>query len=134
MSIFRFIRWIAEGNTVILFGDGTQERDFTYVDDVAMATLLALRPLGYEIINVGSDHPVPLHRVITIIEAKLKKAANVEYRPPHPSAAPAPQADIEKARRLLGWTPRTSLCQGLQAAVDWYEENRSWVSVVDVGL
>ena len=58
MSIFRFIRQIAEGEPLVVFGDGSQRRDFTYVEDIARGTIAAARPLGYEIINLGGDRPV----------------------------------------------------------------------------
>ena len=67
MSIFRFIRGIPENEPLTVFGDGTQERDFTHVEDIARGTVAALKPLGYEIINLGSDRPVPLKGVISII-------------------------------------------------------------------
>jgi UDP-glucuronate 4-epimerase len=132
MSIFRFIRWIAEEDHVILYGDGSQERDFTYVDDVAEATLRALKPLGYEVINVGSDSPVRLLDVIAALQRLLKQPARLDRRPPHPADVAATWADIGKARTLLDWSPRTSLEDGLHAAVRWYAENRSWASQIDL--
>lgn len=133
MSIFRFIQRIAEGGLVPLYGDGSQERDFTYVDDIAHGTVLALRPAGYEIINLGSDRPVAIRQVITFLKEMLHRPARLEYLPPHPADVPATWANIAKARRLLGWTPRTSLEEGLRNAVRWYEENRSWASDIDLG-
>ncbi|MGC8817604.1 MAG: GDP-mannose 4,6-dehydratase [Candidatus Hadarchaeum sp.] len=137
MSIFRFIRWIAEGEPVIIYGDGTQKRDFTYVDDIARGTLSALHLFLsschtshsssiYEIINLGSDHPVPLNHVISIIEELLGKKAQVVYKPKHPADVPATWADISKARSLLGWKPQTLLREGLQKAIEWYLQNQNW--------
>ena len=133
MSPFRFIRWIAEADPLTLYGDGSQERDFTFVDDIADGTLLALRPLGYEVINLGSDRPVPLGQVIRILERQLGRAARVDRHPPHPADVRATWADISKARHLLQWAPRTSLEDGLGAAVRWYEENRAWASQINLG-
>ncbi len=141
MSIFRFIRWIAEGEPVIVYGDGAQERDFTYVDDIARGTLSALNllltsPLTphsspiYEIINLGSDHPVPLNRVIAIIEELVGKKAKIVYKPKHPADVPATCADISKARTLLGWEPRMPLEEGLKLVVDWYRVNRQWAKAI----
>ena len=73
MSVFRFIRRIAEGEPIIVFGDGTQSRDFTFVDDIARGTIAALRPLGYEVINLGGDRVVTLRAVIDQIAALLGK-------------------------------------------------------------
>ena len=130
MSIFRFIRWIAEGEPVVLYGDGAQERDFTFVDDVAWGTLLALKPVGYEIINLGSDRPVSLRRVISILEELLGQKAQVTYSSRHPADVLATWADVSKAREILGWEPRTSLEEGLRYTVDWYLQNRSWAKEV----
>ena len=126
MSIFRFIRWIAEGEPLTLYGDGSQERDFTYVDDIAAGTAKALRPLGYEVINLGGDRPVPMLKVIDILEGLLGRKANVVHQPAHPSDVPATWADITRARELLDWSPRTTLEEGLQRCVEWYREQRSW--------
>src|SRR5208282_2020831 len=69
MSIFRFIKWIDEGSPLELFGDGTQSRDFTYVDDVALGSILAAKEVGYEIINLGGGRkPISLQAVIAYIE------------------------------------------------------------------
>jgi len=130
MSIFRFIRWIAEGESLLLYGDGSQSRDFTYVDDIPEGTLRALKPLGYEIINLGSDHPISLRELIGRIEELLGRKAQVLQRERHPADVPATWADISKAKTLLGWTPRTPLDKGLQQAVEWYIQNRSWAKEI----
>jgi len=126
MSVFRFIRWIAEGEPLYLYGNGSQSRDFTYVDDIAEGTIRALKPMGYEIINLGSDHPVSLRELIARIEELLGRKAQIVYRERHPADVPATWADISKARTLLGWAPRTSLDEGLRQAVEWYLRNRAW--------
>lgn len=126
MSIFRFVRWIAEGEPLVLHGDGSQERDFTYVDDAARGTLLALRPAGYEVINLGSDRPVPLRQVISLLQELLGRDAVIIQKPVHPADVPATWADIARARALLGWEPRTPLEEGLRRTVEWYLWHRSW--------
>ena len=133
MSYFRFIQRIAEGGPLPLYGDGSQERDFTYVDDIARGTVLAVRPTGYEVINLGSDRPVAVRQVIAVLEKILQRPALLERLPRHPADVPATWADVTKARRLLGWAPQTSLEDGLRNAVRWYEENRSWASTIDLG-
>lgn len=130
MSIFRFIRWIAEGEPLVLYGDGSQERDFSFVDDIAWGTVLALKPMGYEIINLGSDRPVSLRRVIGSLEELLGRKAQVTYFSKHPADVEATWADVSKAREILGWEPRTSLEEGLRHTVDWYLQNRSWAKEV----
>jgi nucleoside-diphosphate-sugar epimerase len=133
MSIFRFIKWIAEGDPVIVYGDGRQERDFTYVEDIARGTILGLKPLGYEVINLGSDHPVPLKTVLAHVEDILGKSARIERQPIHPADVPATWADVSRARRLLDWTPQTTLEEGLQAAMAWYQANRQWAREIQLG-
>jgi dTDP-glucose 4,6-dehydratase len=132
MSIFRFIKGVAEGEPLVLYGDGTQERDFTYIDDIARGTLAALKPLGYEVINLGSDRPVPLHDVITLIERFLGRQAQIQRRPMHPADVTATWADISKACKLLGWVPQTSLEEGLRRTVDWYMHNRDWAKQIQL--
>ncbi len=130
MSIFRFVRWIAEGEPLQLFGDGLQERDFTYVDDIARGTVAGLKPLGYEIINLGGDRPVSLMWIIEQLEALIGKKAHWVQKPMHPADVKATWADITKARTLLGWEPQISLEEGLKRTVEWYFQNRDWAKEV----
>jgi UDP-glucuronate 4-epimerase len=126
MTPLRFVQRIREDRTITIFGDGTQSRDFTYVDDIARGTILALRPVGYEAFNLGSDEPLPLNGMIKIIETLTGKEAKIDYKPWHPADMPKTWADISKARKMLGWSPATSFSDGLQKLVTWYEENRDW--------
>ena len=130
MSIFRFIRWVAEGEPVIVYGDGSQERDFTYVGDIARGTLAALKPTGYEIVNLGSDRPTALKQVLELIEGLIGKKVEMIYKPAHPADVSATWADISKAGQLLNWAPETALEDGLREAVNWYFENREWAKEV----
>ena len=132
MSIFKFIKLIAEGEPIPVFGDGNQERDFTYVDDIARGTIAGLRPLGYEVINLGNNRPVKLNYVIGLIESYLGKKAKIEYFPPHPADVPRTMAEIEKARELLGWAPEVPIEEGVRKAVEWYLANRDWARNIRV--
>jgi UDP-glucuronate 4-epimerase len=124
MSIFRFIRRIAEGETIIVFGDGSQSRDFTYIDDIARGTVAAIQPLGYEVINLGGDRPVLLSAIIEKIGALTGRTVQIEYRPAHPADVPTTWADVSKAARLLAWHPEIGVEEGLRRSVDWYYANR----------
>jgi len=106
MSIFRFIKWVIEGIPLKIYGDGNQERDFTYVDDIAKGTIKALKPLGYEIINLGNNHPYKLSKAIKLIEKYTWKKANFEYKEFHKADIKATWADINKAEKLLNWQPQ----------------------------
>jgi nucleoside-diphosphate-sugar epimerase len=124
------VQWISEGRPVIVYGDGQQSRDFTYVDDIARGTVAALKPLGYEVINLGSDTPVVLMDAIRLVERLVGQRANLQHRPRHPADVPATWADIGKAERLLGWRPRVNIEQGVYNLVAWYQENREWAREV----
>jgi len=130
MSLFRFVQWISEGKEVTVYGDGNQSRDFTYVDDIARGTVAALKPLGFEIINLGSDKPVVLNKAIEIIERLVKQNARIKTKERHPADVMATWADISKAKNLLKWQPKTYLEDGLGKLVSWYQENRSWASQI----
>jgi len=117
MSVFRFVRRIAEGEPIVVFGDGSQERDFTYVEDVARGTIAALRPLGYEVINLGGDRPVRLSAIIEQISQLVGRPAQIEHRPAHPADVPATWAHVAKARQLLDWSPQVPIEEGLRRSV-----------------
>ena len=126
MSIFIFIRSIVEELPLTVFGDGSQERDFTFVTDIAKGTAAATASTGYEIINLGNDNPTVLSDVIEMIENMTEKEARIEYKPTHKADVKATWANISRAKALLDWTPQVSLEEGLQKTVDWYMENRAW--------
>ena len=131
MSIFRFTQWIAEGHPLRLNGDGSQQRDYTYVDDIARGTVAALKPTGFKVINLGGDEPVSILQVIEQLEELIGKKANVEQMPPAPGDVPATWADISKAQQLLDWEPEIGLSEGLQRSVSWYQQERDWASQVN---
>jgi nucleoside-diphosphate-sugar epimerase len=126
MSLFRFVQWISEGKPVTIFGDGSQSRDFTFVDDVASGTIAALRPLGYEIINLGSDEPVVLADAVRLVEELTGQQAVLRHVPRHPADVQATWADIRKAGELLGWRPQYDFRTGVESLVAWYRDNRDW--------
>ncbi len=133
MSIFRFIKWIEAGEPLELMGDGSQSRDFTYVDDIARGTIAALRPLGHEIINLGGGrNPITLQAVIAFIEKALGKRAVIAGKPFHIADIKETWADISKAGRLLGWTPQVDPMDGFRKSVDWYLANKSWCQRVQL--
>ncbi len=132
MSLFRFIQWIENGRPVQLFGDGKQSRDFTFVDDIARGTILAAKPVGFEVINFGGGRsPTTLGEVIGKIENALGKKALVQGLPPMAADIKATRADIAKAGRLLGWQPQVSFDDGLAATIAWHRENHEWLGAVN---
>ncbi len=133
MCPFRFVQWIVEERTLTVYGDGSQARDFTYVEDVARGTALALKPLGFEVVNLGNDRPVGLMDFIREIENLAGRRAKIAHAPRHPADVLTTWADISKAERTLGWRPETGLREGLARLVDWYRENRDWAGRIDTG-
>lgn len=124
MAQFRFMRWIDEEKPIQLYGDGTQARDFTYVDDIARGTILAMKPLGYEIINLGGGkNPITVNEMISILEGELGKKAKVENLPFNKADMKETWADISKAKTLLGWEPTINLNEGLRLCVESYQNN-----------
>jgi len=127
MSYFIFIKKIKAGEEITVYGDGNQERDFTYIDDIAAGTVAALKPVGYQIINLGNNHPIKLNYMINLIEEFLHKKAKIKYLPRHPADMSATWADINKAKELLSWSPKIDIEDGIQKTVNWFEENWSWI-------
>ena len=130
MSLFRFVQWVNEGRPVLIYGDGQQSRDFTYVDDIARGTIAALTPVGYEVINLGSDQPMLLIDALHLIEELLGKRAEIDFRPMHCADVPATWADISKAENRLGWRPQVPAAEGIARLVEWYRTNQAWASQV----
>ncbi len=130
MSPLRFTKWIFEGQPLHLFGDGSFTRDFTYVDDIARGTILGLKPVGYEVINLGCDTPRPMIEFIRLLEERIGQQANIIYHPVQAADLPATWAEISKARALLGWQPEVTLEEGLTRLVEWYRANRAWTSQI----
>jgi nucleoside-diphosphate-sugar epimerase len=134
MSIFRFIRWIDEGSELVLYGDGSQSRDFTYVSDIADGTIKALAPVGFEVINLGNSHPHELSEVIALIEAYTEKKADIKRMAFQKTDMMATWADNGKAKRLLGWEPAVPLDKGLEKTVQWYLQNKEWARALEIDL
>jgi nucleoside-diphosphate-sugar epimerase len=133
MSPYRFIKWIAEEETIQMFGDGSQSRDFTYVDDIARGTIAAIQDIGYEIINLGGGrNPVSLNTIIIKLEELLLKKANIDHKPFHVADLMETWADISKAKNLLGWEPQISLDEGFEKSIQWYMDNQYWLKEVQV--
>jgi nucleoside-diphosphate-sugar epimerase len=126
MSLFRLVQWISEGRQVRIFGDGSQSRDFTYVDDIARGTVAGLTRLGHEIINLGSNGPYKLTDAIALVEQATSHKAKVIHSASDPSDVRATWANIDKASRLLRWRPQVGFAAGIDRLVRWYRDNRDW--------
>lgn len=121
MAPYLFTRWVFDGEPLKMFGDGTTCRDYTYIDDVVAGVVAAVdADLPYEIVNLGNSQTVMLRDFIEIVEELVGRAANIVQMPPQPGDVPRTCADINKARRLLGYEPKTPLIEGMARFVEWY--------------
>ena len=130
LALFRFTQWIAEGRPVQIYGDGEQSRGFTYLDDIARGTIQALKPLGYEIINLGGHEVITINDLVTLIEDVVGKKAVVEYGPAVQADMRSNWADVTKAGEMLGWKPEYNLRQGVEKIFEWYMAERAWAKDV----
>ncbi len=130
LAMFRFCQWITEGRPVLVNGSGEQSRGFTFLDDIARGTILALRPLGYEVINLGGHEVITINDLIRMLEGMIGKEADVQFGPPNTADMLSNWADVRKARSLLDWTPEVTLQDGVRRIVDWYNAERDWARLV----
>jgi UDP-glucuronate 4-epimerase len=130
LSIFRFVKWISEGQPVRVNGDGEQSRGFTYIDDIARGIIAALKPLDYEVINLGGHEVITINNLIKLIEEVVGKKAIVEYGPADPADMRSNWADVAKAGELLGWEPQFNMRMGIEKLVEWYNAEREWASQI----
>jgi nucleoside-diphosphate-sugar epimerase len=93
---------------------------------------MALRPLGFEIVNLGGDKPYKLIEFLHLVEKALGKKAKIEYRPFHPADMKATWADITKAKRLFDWKPTVKLAKGTDEAVSWFIEHQHWTKDIEL--
>ncbi len=126
LAMFRFVQWVSEGRPVLVNGDGKQSRGFTFVDDIARGTVAALKPLGYEIVNLGGHEVITINDLIELAEEVVGKPANVQYGPPNLADMFQNWADVSKAREILGWQPQVGLREGMGRLVEWYRAEREW--------
>lgn len=123
MSPYIFADALYKGEELPVFGDGTQARDFTFVDDIAEGTILAAKELGYEIINLGGgNNPLSLNDMIKLMEKISGKKARIKYGNPVKGDMDVTWADISKAKKLLGWEPKISFEEGIRRTLEWHSK------------
>ncbi len=117
-----FATALLQGRTPIIYGDGRQSRDFTYVKDVVEGNLLALRAKGLhgQAVNLAAGHGVTLLRLLRAMARAAGSPAKARHEPPRAGDIRHSLADIRLAKKLLGYRPRHSFEEGLRATVDWY--------------
>jgi nucleoside-diphosphate-sugar epimerase len=124
-AIPAFVTAILNDKPPTVFGDGQQSRDFTYVESVVEANLLAARAehTEGEVVNIASGEAVTVNDVIEMVNKILGKNVKPVYADPRPGDVKHSLADITRAGQLLGYEPKVSFRQGLALAIDWYRDN-----------
>ncbi|HWM93218.1 MAG TPA: GDP-mannose 4,6-dehydratase [Thermoanaerobaculia bacterium] len=121
MAIHKFTDLLARGKTIPMYGDGESRRDYTYVDDIVdgIVASLDLAP-GFEILNLGGAYTTSLKDLVHWIAEELAVEPRIEYLPAQPGDVPITYADVSKAERLLGYSPKVPIREGLRRFVAWY--------------
>jgi UDP-glucuronate 4-epimerase len=121
LAIHKFARDMMAGRPLPVYGDGSSRRDYTFIDDIVSGVLAAIEYTGssYEIINLGNNQTLTLLEMIRGLEDALGMVATIDRQPDQPGDVPQTWADIDKARRLLGYAPRTPYATGVRRFVDW---------------
>src|SRR3972149_5972792 len=123
MAVAKFTRLIHDGKPIQVYGDGSAQRDFTYVGDIIEGLLKAVyTPSRYEIVNLGGANTIEVNRLIELIEGALGKKAEIKYLPPVPGEVPITYADAAKAKELLGFTAAVRIDEGVERYVKWFLE------------
>jgi UDP-glucuronate 4-epimerase len=123
MALFLFTEAILKEKPIQVFNGGVMQRDFTYIDDIVSGFVAAVKKQeGFQIYNVGNGNPVSLMDFIHAIENVLGKQAVLDMQPMQPGDVPATWADISKAQQNLGYSPKTSVQEGVKNFVAWYRE------------
>lgn len=127
LAIHQFSRKIFEGRPIDQFGDGTTRRDYTYIDDIIQGTMAAFDYQGpiFDVFNLGESDTIQLNELIVAIENALGRKAKINRLPEQPGDMPLTCADVSKARKLLGYNPRTSFQEGLPKFMDWFLKTRA---------
>ena len=125
LAIHQFTKKIQAGEPIQQFGDGTTRRDYTYIDDIIQGVMASLNYDGplFDIFNLGESETIQLKDLIAAIEKALEKKAKIDKLPEQPGDVPLTCADISKAKKLLGYKPKTKLSEGLPKFVEWFRAN-----------
>lgn len=120
---FKWVKNILENRPIEMSGRGKRERDYTYVGDIVSGIIKAMnKPLGYEVINLGNSSPLSLQELLALIEGATKKKAIIKFRPSHGASVEKTFANISRAKKILGWEPKTSTEKGIAKLVSWYKK------------
>lgn len=130
LAIHKFARLMAQGKPLPVYGDGTSERDYTYIDDIVDGIMRAWEWLQrgdtaaglYDIFNLGGSHPVPLLELIRLLEATLGYQAIINWQPAQPGDVPMTFADLRKSQTFLMYQPQVDIATGIQRFAAWFRQ------------
>ena len=126
LAIHKFARLMSQDKPIPLYGDGSTQRDYTYIDDIVAGVVAAMNydQSKFEVINLGESQTVELRRLVELLERAFGKKAVIDHRPLQPGDVPVTFADVSKARRLLAYEPRTTIEAGIDRFVDWFNKRQ----------
>ncbi|MCL5267419.1 MAG: GDP-mannose 4,6-dehydratase [Bacteroidetes bacterium] len=126
MAIHKFVRQVMNGEKVVLYGDGSTSRDYTYIDDIINGTVAALDALGgFKVFNLGNSHPYKLIDLLSVIEDACGKKANIEFSGQQAGDVETTYAEVSKAKAQLDYRPAVTLPEGVKRFVEWYKRVRN---------
>jgi UDP-glucuronate 4-epimerase len=133
LAIHKFARLMAAGKSLPVFGDGTTQRDYTYVDDIVDGIIRSWEWLHcgdttaglYDIFNLGGSNPVSLLEILRLLEQALHVTAMIDWQPVQPGDVPITFADLRKSQALLGYRPQVDIATGIQRFAAWFQSQRS---------
>lgn len=126
LAINKFTRFMLENKEIPMFGDGTTSRDYTYVDDIVDGIIKSCEYTlknrnVYEILNLGNSSPTTLKEMINIIGKTLNVKPKIKQLPMQPGDVDRTYADISKAKKLIGYEPKTTFEEGIKKFIEWYK-------------
>ena len=133
LAIHKFARLMAAGHALPVYGDGTSQRDYTYVEDIVEGIMRAWMWLQQhdtasgicDIFNLGGSQPVALLELIRLLETALGYQASIDWQPAQPGDVPITFADLHKSRTILGYNPQVDIATGIQRFAEWFLQQSS---------
>ena len=128
LAIYKFTKLIYEGKEISIYGDGTSQRDYTYIDDIVQGIDKAIiwSSIGnhkYEIFNLGGSDTITLEYMLQRLEYEIEKKANIKYLPMQPGDVSVTYADISKSKDILGYNPLTKFDDGISKFINWFKNS-----------
>jgi UDP-glucuronate 4-epimerase len=129
LAISKFTKLIDSGEKIEIYGDGTAQRDFTYIEDILDGIIKAIdHECEFEIFNLGESHTTDVKTLVELIEKHLGKKADIVFGDPVPGDVPITYADITKSKEKLGYNPQTLIDEGIKKYVEWFNEQKAVAS------